>query len=189
MVKREGKGSSTPRLLYTEKVPRSVKPRKKFSGRRWIIAESLGRAFGFTLILYMFYLYITTDLSVVDNQVIFALVGVATVVVFYVTEVMSPRARRIVSPIRVYSNGVQVYTSKLEQYLGKPSFIPASRLKGFVLRRITIPEDEKLVQKPYQITFVLTSGRKIRMGRRNVYELSTIISLLEKDLGVKEIQK
>ena len=40
---------------------------------------------------------------------------------------------------------------------------------------------------PVELTFVLDSGKKVLMGRRNALELDAITGILARDLGIKEL--
>lgn len=167
--------------VYTEKIPMSLLPRKWLRGKKWGHLEKLGRFVGLFLIF-------TTVLSVAYNMdieyTIIFLIG--ALLVFYVTEMMSPDAQRMIRPIRIYKTGVLVYTSGFEKMIGKKSFFTADDLKGIEVKRMNIQTEEGVQILPTHLTFVLKSGLKIKMGRRNCTELQTILPLLD-DLNIKEI--
>ncbi len=102
------------------------------------------------------------------------------------TEVISPQAQRAVRPIRVYKNGVLVYTSPLEKLLGKSSFMATEDLEGIRVRRIQIMDEGVVKTLPSHLTFVRISGKRTNMGRRNSVELQTIVDKL-KEIGVTEV--
>jgi len=175
------------KLLYTEKVPRSMAPRRKFAGRRWAIFEALARVFGLAFVFYAFYLAVFTDLGDLDNLIGLAVSIIGAATIFYATEVMTPRYIRNLRPMKVYKNGVEVYSSRLERMLGRPSFMPREMLRGFELYKMKVMADGQLKELPAELTFVLASGKKVRMGRRNALELATIADLLKRELGVGEL--
>lgn len=175
------------KLLYTEKVPRSMAPRRKFAGRRWAVFEALARIFGLAFIFYAIYLVAFTDLADTDNLITLAVSVIGAVTILYATEVMTPRYVRNLRPMKVYKNGVEVYSSRLENLLGRPSFMPKELIKGVQLYRMKVMVDGQLRPMPAEMTFLLTSGKKVRMGRRNALELANIVGVLERELGVGEI--
>lgn len=175
------------KLLYVEKVPRSLRPRRKFSGRRWAFFEALARIFGLAFVFYAAYMVALTDLGDMDNLVALIVSIVGAGVIFYATEVMTPRYLRNIMPMKIYKGGVEVYSSRLEKLLGRPSFIPRQDIKGIELRRMKVLVDGKSKNLPVEITYVMSSGRRLDMGRRNALELETIVGILGKDLGIKEL--
>lgn len=170
--------------IYTEKIPRSLMPRKYLRGKKWHYLENLGRFAGLVLVMYIVIMVIGGRAE--EDIPTIALAAVGAGLMFYVTEVTSPRAQRTVRPIRVYRDGVLVYTSSLEKLLGKRSFLGKEDLKGIKVRRIQVMDEGVVKTLPSHLTFVLTSGKKIDMGRRNSVELQTIIDKL-KGLGIEEI--
>lgn len=170
--------------IYTEKIPRSLMPRKYLRGRKWHYLESLGRFVGLVLIMYILITAFRGQAG--DELPMIVLAAVGAVAVFYVTEVVSPRAQRVVRPIRVYKDGVMVYTSSLEKLLGKPSFMSKEGLRGIRVRRMQFMDEGVVKTLPSHITFVLANGKRIDMGRRNSVELQTIIDTL-KGMGIEEL--
>ena len=108
------------KLLYEEKVPRSLRPRRKFSGRRWAFFEALARIFGLAFVFYAVYLAALSDLRDSNNVVALAVSVIGAVTIFYATEVMTPRYLRNIMPIKIYKGGMEVYSSRLEKLLGRP---------------------------------------------------------------------
>jgi len=100
--------------------------------------------------------------------------------------VVSPNAQRVVRPIRVYRDGILVYTSALEKRLGKPSYLRPSNVRGIELTRVSIMDGGKVREVPATLTIVLAKRGRIFMGRRNSMELEKIVSLLD-GMGVREL--
>ena len=175
------------KLLYEEKVPRSLRPRRKFSGRRWAFFEALARIFGLAFVFYAVYLAVLSDLSDSNNAVALAASVIGAVTIFYATEVMTPRYLRNIMPMKIYKGGVEVYSSRLEKLLGRPSFMPRRDIRGIKLRRMSVLVDGSSKNLPVELTFILASGKKIPMGRRNALELDTIVGILGRELGIKEL--
>ncbi|KQM12180.1 hypothetical protein AOA80_03225 [Methanomassiliicoccales archaeon RumEn M1] len=175
------------KLLYEEKVPRSLRPRRKFTGRRWAFFEALARIFGLAFVFYAAYLVALTDLSDMNNLITLAVCIVGAVTIFYATEVMTPRYIRNIMPMKVYKGGVEVYSSRLERLLGRPSFMPRQDIRGIKLRRMRVLVDGATKNLPVELTFVLGSGKKVLMGRRNALELDAIVGILGRELGIREL--
>jgi len=186
MVKSADRSAGKGKLLYEEKIPRSVRPRRKFSGRRWKFFEAVARIFGLAFVFYAVYLAALTDLTDADNIAGLAVSVIGAVTIFYATEVMTPRYIRNIIPMRVYKGGVEVFSSRLENMLGRPSFMPRVMIQGFRLRRMKVLVEGEVKNLPAELTFVLTSGKKVLMGRRNSLELETIVGILRKELGIEE---
>ena len=94
------------RLLYVEKVPRSMRPRRKFAGRRWAFFEGLARIFGLAFAFYVIYLVALTDLTEPDSVVGLVIGMGGAISIFYAIEVMTPRYVRNIMPMKVYAGGV-----------------------------------------------------------------------------------
>ena len=185
-VERGEEEAAGEKPIYTEKIPRSLMPRKYLRGKKWHYFESLGRFVGIVLIMYILITMFRGQAEEDLSAIVLAAVGAGAV--FYVTEVMSPRAQRVVRPIRVYRDGVLVYTSPLEKLLGKPSFMAKDDLRGIKVRRMQLLDEGEVKVLPSHLTFVLANGKKLDMGRRNSVELQTIIDKL-KGLGIEEISR
>lgn len=179
--RRRGSPIEEEKPIYTEKIPLSLMPRKWMRGKKWNRLENLGRFVGIFLI-FMAVLTAAYDLEIIYS--IIFLIG--AVLVFYITEVLSPDAQRVIRPIRIYKNGVLVYTTSFEKALGKRSFLTSDDVKGIKVRRMNLQTEEGIQNLPTHLTFVLNNNMKIKMGRRNCTELQTIISMLG-DIGIKEI--
>lgn len=175
------------KLLYEEKVPRSLRPRRKFSGRRWAFFEALARIFGLAFVFYAVYLATLSDLRDSNNVVALAVSVIGAVTIFYATEVMTPRYLRNIMPIKIYKGGVEIYSSRLEKLLGRPSFMPRQDIRGIKLRRMKVLVDGSSKDLPVELTFILASGKKVPMGRRNALELDAIVGILGRELGIKEL--
>lgn len=170
--------------VYTEKIPRSLMPRKYLRGKKWHYLENLGRFVGLVLVMYIIITVFRGRAEEDLSGIVLAAVGAAAV--FYVTEVMSPRAQRVVRPIRVYKDGVMVYTSRLEKLFGKKSFMTGDDLRGIRVRRMQVLDEGEVKTLPSHLAFILSNGKRIDMGRRNSVELQTVIDKL-KSLGIEEI--
>ena len=175
------------RLLYVEKVPRSMRPRRKFAGRRWAFFEGLARIFGLAFAFYVIYLVALTDLTEPDSVVGLVIGMGGAISIFYAIEVMTPRYVRNIMPMKVYAGGVEVYSSRLENLLGRPSFMPRDMIRGVELYRMKVIVDGKLRELPAEITIVLSNGKKVRLGRRNALELDEIVRILDNELGIGEL--
>jgi hypothetical protein len=173
-------------LLYTETIPKKLQPRRVLKGKRWSYLENFGRVAGVVLFGYLVYLLATTDLSVTVNVINIAVGFVALLLIIYVTEVISPRGRRMSYPIRVYSKGLEVHTSALERFRGIPSFIPKGSIAKMVVRRISVAIDGEKEMLPTNLKLELTNGKVLDLGRRNYHELDKIIAILKDRLGVTE---
>jgi hypothetical protein len=187
MEKSPDRSAEKGKLLYEEKVPRSLRPRRKFSGRIWAFFEALARIFGMAFVFYAVYLAALTDLGDMDNLIALGVCIFGAGVIFYATEVMTPRYVRNVMPMKVYKGGVEVYSSRLERLLGRPSFMPRQAIRGVQLHRMKVMVEGKAKSLPVELTFVLDSGKKVLMGRRNALELDAITGILARDLGIKEL--
>lgn len=170
--------------IYTEKIPRSLMPRKYLRGKKWHYLENLGRFAGLVLIMYILITAVRGQAVEEISAIVLAAIGAAAL--FYVTEVVSPRAQRVMRPVRVYKDGVMVYTSPLEKLLGKPSFMSKEELRGTRVRHMQFVDRGEVKTLPSHLAFVLANGKKIDMGRRNSVELQTIIDTLKK-LGIEEV--
>ena len=135
-------------LLYTEKIPKSLRPRKVLAGKRWSYLENLGRVCEFVLAVFLIYLATSTNLSLTDNVLNLVAGIIALALMFYVTEVISPRGRRMSIPIKVYSKGLEVHTSALEELRGYPSFIPKEKISKIVVKRLSVPHEGKEIVMP-----------------------------------------
>ena len=187
MVKGERrKDSAAGQLLYTEGIPKRLKPRRILAGKRWGYFESLGRILALALGIYIVYQLIFTDLAIRQNIINVVMEAVVLVLLVYSTEVISPRGRRMSIPIRIYSKGVLTHTSRLEALLGKPSFIPKESIAKMEVRRLTINHEGKEVVMPTTLKLVLTNGKVLDLGRRNYNELYNMVKLLSEKLGVPE---
>ena len=187
MEKSLDRSAEKGKLLYEEKVPRSLRPRRKFSGRRWAFFEALARIFGLAFVFYAAYLVTLTDLGNMDNLITLAVCLVGAGAIFYATEVMTPRYLRNIMPMKIYNGGVEVYSSRLERMLGRPSFIPRQSIHGLEIRRMKVLVEGKSKSLPVEMDFVLDSGKTVQMGRRNALELDTIVGILGRELGIKEL--
>ena len=112
--------------------------------------------------------------------------AVAVVLLFYVTEVISPRGRRMSYPIKVYTKGLEVHTSALETLIGKPPFLPKDMIAKMVVRRMSVNIDGRPNLMPTNLKLILTNGRSLDLGMRNYHELDKIIRLMRDRLGVTE---
>jgi hypothetical protein len=173
-------------LLYTEIVPKKLQPRKVLAGRRWSYLENLGRVAAIGLLLYLVYRAAYTDLSVTSNLTAIVMGAVAVVLMVYVTEVISPRGRRMSYPIKVWSKGVEVHTSFLEEVRGLPRFIPKESISKLVVRRIGVSIDGNMEQMPTTLKLALTNGKVLDLGRRNYHELDKMVRTMKEKYGVGE---
>jgi hypothetical protein len=173
-------------LLYTEIVPKKLQPRKVLAGRRWSYLENLGRVAAIGLLLYLVYRAAYTDLSVTSNLTAIVMGAVAVVLMVYVTEVISPRGRRMSYPIKVWSKGVEVHTSFLEEVRGLPRFIPKESISKLVVRRIGVSIDGNMEQMPTTLKLALTNGKLLDLGRRNYHELDKMVRTIKEKYGVGE---
>ncbi|MDW5562944.1 MAG: hypothetical protein SA339_06920 [Methanomassiliicoccus sp.] len=173
-------------LLYTETIPKKLQPRKVLAGWRWSLFENLGRMAEIVLFIYLIYLATSKDLS--DGTTVRNLLMgvVALVLMFYVTEVISPRGRRMSYPVKVWSRGLEVHTSFLEEVRGFPGFIPKERISKILVRRIEINIKDRTDEMPTNLKLVLSSGKVLDLGRRNYNELDNIIKLMKEKYGVSE---
>jgi len=178
--------STRGELLYTEGIPKSLRPRRMLAGKRWSYLENLGRVCEIVLVIFLLYLVTTTGLSDLSNQLNIAAVVVALVLMIYLTEVISPRGRRMSVPIKVYSKGVEVHTSALEELRGYPRFIPKEGISSMVVTRLKVNHEGKEIVMPTTLKLALANGKVLNLGRRNYNELYNIIKLLSDKLGVKE---
>lgn len=179
--RRRGSPVEEEKPIYTEKIPLSLMPRKWMRGKKWNRLENLGRFVGIFL-MFMAVLSIAYGLEIVY----FIIFLIGALLVFYITEVLSPDAQRVIRPIRIYKNGVLVYTTSFEKALGKKSFMTYEDVKGIKVKRMNLQTDEGIQNLPTHLIFVLNDNMKIKMGRRNCTELQTIISMLN-DMGIREI--
>lgn len=179
--RRRGSPAEEEKPIYTEKIPLSLMPRKWMRGKKWNRLENLGRFVGIFLI-FMAVLSIAYGMKI-EYSIVF-LIG--ALLVFYITEVLSPDAQRVIRPIRIYKNGVLVYTTSFEKMLGKKSFMNSDDVKGIKVKRMSLQTEDGIQNLPTHLVFVLNNNMKIKMGRRNCTELQTIISMLS-DLGIKEV--
>lgn len=173
-------------LLYTEIIPKKLQPRKVLKGRRWSYLENLGRVAEVGLFVYLIYLLTSTDLSVVSNVFNILIGAVALVLMVYVTEVISPRGRRMSYPVKVWSKGLEVHTSFLEEVRGFPGFIPKERISKLVVRRIDVNVEGTMQEMPTNLKLALSNGRVLDLGRRNYHELDKIVRLMKEKYGVSE---
>ena len=179
--RRRSKPLEEEKPIYTEKIPLSLMPRKLLRGKKWNMFENLGR-FVSLFLIFMAVLSLLYGLKI--EYILIFLIG--AVLLFYVTEFVSPDAQRTIRPIRIYKSGLLVYTTSFERLIGKKSYLTPDDQKGIKVRRMNIQTDAGAQILPTHLTFVLSSGMRIKMGRRNCTELQTIISMLN-NLGIKEI--
>ena len=173
-------------LLYTEKIPLKLQPRKVLAGNRWAIFENLGRVAEIGLLAYIAYTAMTADLSDMSNVFKIVMLSVALALMVYVTEVISPRGRRMSVPIKVFTKGVEVHTSHLEEVRGYPQFVPREMIDKLIVRRISVDLDGKKEIMPTNLKLALTNGKVLDLGRRNYHELETIIRTMKERYGVNE---
>ena len=100
---------------------------------------------------------------------------IALVLMVYVTEVISPRGRRMSYPVKVWSKGIEVHTSFLEEVRGFPGFIPKEDISKLIVRRIEVSVDGKMERMPTNLRLELSSGKVLDLGRRNYHELDKMI--------------
>ena len=181
-VRDETKGE----LLYTETVPKKLQPRKLLSGKRWAYLENLGRVASVGLFAYLVYLITSRDLSEASNIATILMGAVALVLMVYATEVVSPRSRRMSYPIKVWSKGVEVHTSFLEEVRGFPGFIPKDNISRLIVRRINISIEGTMQEMPTNLKLALANGKVLDLGRRNYHELDKMIRLMKEKYGVGE---
>jgi hypothetical protein len=187
MAKGERRSDGTKgELLYTEKIPKSLRPRKVLAGKRWSYLENLGRVSEIVLVVFLIYSATTTDLATLANMLNIVAGLIALVLMFYATEVLSPRGRRMSVPIRIYSKGVEVHTSALEELRGYPSFVPREMISKIMTRRIAVPIEGQSIVMPTTLKLALTNGKVLDLGRRNYYELEKMINLMKDKFGVPE---
>lgn len=187
MAKGERKSDGTRgELLYTEKIPKSLRPRKVLAGKRWSYLENLGRICELVLAAFLVYLMTSTDLAITANLVNLAAGLIALVLMIYATEVLSPRGRRMSVPIKVYSKGIEAHTSALEELRGYPGFIPREMISKLMVRRIAVPHEGQSIVMPTTLKVALSNGKVLDLGRRNYYELENIIKLMKDKFGVLE---
>jgi hypothetical protein len=173
-------------LLYTETIPKKLQPRKVLAGRRWSYLENIGRVAEIGLFVYLVYLITSRDLSVASNITNVLLGVVALVLMVYVTEVVSPRGRRMSYPLKVWSKGLEVHTSALEEMRGLPGFIPREKISKIIVRRIGVSVDGKIEDMPTTLKLALSSGKVLDLGRRNYHELDKIVKLMKEKYGLSE---
>jgi hypothetical protein len=173
-------------LLYTETIPKKLQPRKVLAGRRWSFFENIGRVAEVGLIVFLAYLATSTDLSVASNLANILMGAVALILMIYVTEVISPRGRRMSYPMKVWSKGLEVHASFLEEFRGFPSFIPKERISKLVVRRINVNVEGMMEEMPTTLKLELSNGKALDLGRRNYHELDKIIRLMKERYGVSE---
>jgi hypothetical protein len=187
MAKGERKSEGTKgELLYTEKIPKSLRPRKVLAGKRWSYLENLGRVCEIVLAVFLIYMTTSTDLSSVGNLTNLVAGAIALLLMVYVTEVISPRGRRMSVPIKVYSKGLEVHTSALEELRGYPGFIPREMISKLIVKRLSVPHEGKEIVMPTNLALALTNGKVLSLGRRNYNELENIIKLMKDKYGVQE---
>jgi hypothetical protein len=175
-------------LLFTETIPKKLQPRKVLAGKRWGILENLGRVAEVVLLVFLIDLIASTDLSVASNVVNILFCAVALVLMIYVTEVISPRGRRMSYPVKVWSKGVEVHTSFLEEVRGFPGFIPKESIKALIVRRIDVNIDGKVENMPTTLKLRLSNGKVLDLGRRNYHELDKMVRQIKERYGVEEDQ-
>jgi hypothetical protein len=173
-------------LLYNETIPPKLRPRKVLAGKRWSYLENLGRMAEVGLLVYLIYLITSKDLSVTSNMLNIVMGFVALGLMIYVTEVISPRGRRMSYPVKVWSKGLEVHTSFLEEMRGFPGFIPKERISKLIVRRININIDGKFEDMPTNLKLALSNGKVLDLGRRNYNELYNMIKILSEKLGIAE---
>jgi hypothetical protein len=181
-VRDETKGE----LLYTEIIPKKLQPRKLLSGNRWSYLENLGRVAAVGLAAYLLYLATSKSLSEASNVATILMGAVALVLMIYATEVISPRSRRMSYPIKVWSKGLEVHTSFLEEVRGFPRFVPKESISRLVVRRLNVNVEGTMQAMPTNLKLELTNGKVLDLGRRNYHELDKIIRMIEEKYGVKE---
>jgi hypothetical protein len=186
MVKGERrKDSAAGELLYTEAIPKRLRPRKILAGKRWGYFENIGRIIAAALVVFIVYQIIFTNLSGQNGLNVISEVIVAALIL-YVTEVISPRGRRMSIPIRIYSKGLLTHTSRLETMLGKPSFVPKEEISKLDVKRLIINHEGKEVEMPTNLKLVLKNGKILDLGRRNYNELYNMIKLIKERYDVPE---
>ncbi len=173
-------------LLYTEGIPKKLQPRKVLAGKRWGYWETMGRILEIGFFAFVLALVLSTDLSVTSNQVNLFMSIVALVLLVYVVEILSPRGRRLSTPIRIYSKGVAVHTSMLEEFRGFPSFIPRETIAHMVVTRLHVNHEGKDILMPTTLKLALTNGKVLDLGRRNYNELYNMIKVLSEKLSIPE---
>lgn len=175
-------------LLFTETIPKKLRPRKVLSGRRWGIFENLGRVAEVGLLVYIVHLFTSMDLAMASNVANIVFLVVALALMVYVTEVISPRGRRMSYPIKVWSKGIEVHTSFLEEVRGFPGFIPKENISRLKVRRIEVNIDGKREQMPTNLGLELANGKVLDLGRRNYHELDKMVRQIRTSYGVQEDQ-
>lgn len=181
-VRDETKGE----LLFTETVPKKLRPRKVLAGKRWSYLENLGRVAGVGLFAYLMYLITTRDLSEASSVTTILMGTIALVLTIYATEVVSPRSRRMSYPVRVWSKGVEVHTSFLEKIRGYPGFVPKEDISRLIVRRINVNVEGTMQEMPTNLKLALANGKVLDLGRRNYHELDKMIVLMKDKYGVGE---
>jgi len=171
-------------LLFTETIPKKLRPRKILAGKRWGIFENLGRAAGIGLFIYIVHLATSTDLGTMSSLANVIFLFIALVLMVYVTEVISPRGRRMSYPVKVWSKGIEVHTSFLEEVRGFPGFIPKEDISKLIVRRIEVSVDGKMERMPTNLRLELSSGKVLDLGRRNYHELDKMIRQIKERYGV-----
>jgi hypothetical protein len=186
MAKSE-KGTGTKgQLLYTEGIPKKLQPRKVLAGRRWSYLENLGRVAIIGFFIFILYQLTSTDLSSSTNLLNLAMSIVAVILLIYAVEVLSPRGRRWSTPIRIYSGGVQVHTSALEELRGYPSFISKDRISHMIVSRLKVNHEDKEILMPTTLKLALTNGKVLDLGRRNYNEIYNMVKIMSEKLGIAE---
>lgn len=173
-------------LIYTETIPKKLQPRKVLAGKRWSYLENLGRVAEIGVLVYIIYLATSKDLSDASLVGSALMLSIALILMVYVTEVISPRGRRMSYPIRIWSKGLEVHTSFLEEIRGFPRFIPKERIGKLIVRRISVNIEGRMENMPVTLKLVLSNGKVLDLGRRNYNELDKIIGLLKEKFGVQE---
>lgn len=173
-------------LIYTETIPKKLQPRWVLAGRRWSYLENLGRIAEIGVLVYIVYLATSKDLSDASLVGSVLMLSIALILMVYVTEAISPRGRRMSYPVRVWSKGLEVHTSFLEEIRGFPGFIPKEGISKLVVRRISVNIDGRMEDMPVTLKLVLSNGKVLDLGRRNYNELDKIIGLMKDRYGVQE---
>lgn len=173
-------------LIYTETIPKKLQPRKVLAGKRWSYLENLGRVAEIGVLVYIIYLATSKDLSDASLVGSVLMLSIALILMVYVTEVISPRGRRMSYPVRVWSKGLEVHTSFLEEVRGVPGFIPKESISKLVVRRISVNIEGRMEDMPVTLKLVLSNGKVLDLGRRNYHELDKIIGLMKDRYDVQE---
>ncbi len=186
MAKTKKTDSTKGELLYTEGIPKKLQPRKVLAGKRWSYLENIGRIVAIGFFIFVLYLLTSTDLSRPSNQINLALSIVALTLMVYFIEVVSPRGRRLSTPVRIYSRGMEVHTSALEELRGYPSFIAKDKISHMMVTRLKVSHEGKEIMMPTTLKLALTNGKVMDLGRRNYNELYNMIKILSEKLGIAE---